>query len=112
KPVVLAIKAGEMHRAGQAFYRSENGVWLVDHVPVPFIELDDTVQHTDLVPRGGGTVSRQQKVEIAKQSLAACEAGFYTNARAERVELAGAIDDAKAGTVLYERGSASFAPLV
>ncbi len=112
KPIVLAIKAGEMHRAGHAFYRSENGVWLVDHVPVSFIELDDTVQHTDLVPRGGGTVSRQQKIEIAKQSLAACDAGFYTNARGERIEIAAAIDDAKAGTVLYERGSARFDALV
>lgn len=112
KPVVLAIKAGEMHRAGHAFYRSENGVWLVDHVPVQFIELEDTVQHTDLVPRGGGTVSRQHKISIAKQSLAACEAGFYTNARGERVELASAIADAKAGTTLYERGVSRLDPPV
>jgi putative RNA 2'-phosphotransferase len=104
KPVVLAIKAGEMAAAGHTFLRSANGVWLVDHVPTEFIELDDTVQHTDLVPRGGGTVSRAQKIEIAKQSLAACEAGFYTNARGERVDIALALDDAKAGTGLYELG--------
>ena len=28
---------GEMHRAGHVFYLSANGIWLVDHVPVPFI---------------------------------------------------------------------------
>lgn len=40
KPVVLAILAGEMHRAGLAFYISDNGVWLTDHVPVKYIELE------------------------------------------------------------------------
>jgi putative RNA 2'-phosphotransferase len=33
KPVLLIILAGEMHDAGHVFYRSTNGVWLVDHVP-------------------------------------------------------------------------------
>lgn len=33
KPVLLTILAGEMHAAGHVFYRSTNGVWLVDHVP-------------------------------------------------------------------------------
>jgi uncharacterized protein (TIGR02452 family) len=105
KPVVLAIKAREMAAAGHTFLRSANGVWLVDHVPPAFIELDDTVQHTDLVPKGGGTVSRQQKIEIAKQSLAACEAGFYTNDDDQRVELAPLIEAAKTGTRLYALGT-------
>ncbi|HEX4419347.1 MAG TPA: RNA 2'-phosphotransferase [Kofleriaceae bacterium] len=35
---VLEIRAGEMARAGHAFYRSDNGVWLTDHVPVAFID--------------------------------------------------------------------------
>lgn len=33
KPALLTILAGEMHAAGHVFYRSTNGVWLVDHVP-------------------------------------------------------------------------------
>lgn len=37
KPVLLTIQAGEMHAAGHVFYRSTNGVWLVDHVPPQFI---------------------------------------------------------------------------
>lgn len=37
KPVVLTIAAGRMHRDGHAFYRSENGVWLTDVVPVEYI---------------------------------------------------------------------------
>ena len=39
KPVILVIDAQEMHEAGHDFHRSENGVWLVDHVPVEFIRL-------------------------------------------------------------------------
>ena len=37
KPVVLIIKAREMVKEGYEFYRSENGVWLTDHVPVAYI---------------------------------------------------------------------------
>jgi putative RNA 2'-phosphotransferase len=38
RPVVLTIRSGDMHRQGHVFYRSANGVWLVDHVPPQFIE--------------------------------------------------------------------------
>jgi putative RNA 2'-phosphotransferase len=38
KPVILKINAAKMHGAGHVFYRSENGVWLTDHVPAEFIE--------------------------------------------------------------------------
>lgn len=38
-PVVLRIRAGEMHRLGHLFYRSANNVWLVEHVPSQFIDL-------------------------------------------------------------------------
>ena len=34
----LAMRAGEMASAGHAFFRSENGVWLVDAVPTAFLE--------------------------------------------------------------------------
>ena len=36
-PVVLKIKAGEMHEKGSLFFMSENGVWLVEDVPVQYI---------------------------------------------------------------------------
>jgi putative RNA 2'-phosphotransferase len=39
KPVLLLIRAGEMHRAGHVFRCSANGVWLVDHVPPEFIDF-------------------------------------------------------------------------
>jgi putative RNA 2'-phosphotransferase len=39
KPVLLTIRAGDMHRAGFVFRCSTNGVWLVDHVPPQFIEF-------------------------------------------------------------------------
>jgi putative RNA 2'-phosphotransferase len=37
KPVVLHVKAGEMHRRGHCFYRADNGVWLTDSVPPKFL---------------------------------------------------------------------------
>jgi putative RNA 2'-phosphotransferase len=40
QPVVLKIRAGEMHRAGHVFRRSANNVWLVDFVPAEFIEFE------------------------------------------------------------------------
>lgn len=37
KPVLLTINAEAMHQKGHVFYRSTNGVWLVEHVPVQFL---------------------------------------------------------------------------
>lgn len=39
KPVLLIIRAGEMHRAGHIFCCSANGVWLVNNVPPQFIDF-------------------------------------------------------------------------
>ena len=36
-PIILNIRSLEMHNKGFVFYRSENNVWLTDHVPVEFI---------------------------------------------------------------------------
>jgi putative RNA 2'-phosphotransferase len=33
EPVVLRVRAGRMHARGARFYRSANGVWLVEKVP-------------------------------------------------------------------------------
>src|ERR1043165_520473 len=33
RPIILKIRAGEMHRKGHIFRRSANDVWLVDYVP-------------------------------------------------------------------------------
>jgi putative RNA 2'-phosphotransferase len=99
KPVVLAIRAGEMASAGHAFFCSENNVWLVEHVPPQFIDFPDSPARQSA---GGG--NRSMKVSIAKSTLAACEAGFYTNAHGTRVDIAQAIADAKAGTIMYEPG--------
>lgn len=37
-PVVLKVDAGRMTKDGYTFYLSENGVWLVDKVPVKYLE--------------------------------------------------------------------------
>ncbi|MFE7411058.1 RNA 2'-phosphotransferase [Streptomyces laurentii] len=39
RPVVLAVDAGAMHRAGHVFHVSANGVWLTATVPPPFIRF-------------------------------------------------------------------------
>ena len=39
KPLILVIRAAEMHRDGYKFYLSENEVWLTDQVPVKYIEF-------------------------------------------------------------------------
>ena len=37
RPVLLTIRAGDMHRTGHASYLTTNGVWLADHVPPEYI---------------------------------------------------------------------------
>lgn len=37
-PIVLTVRAGQMHRAGFVFYVSANGVWLTEHVPPEFLD--------------------------------------------------------------------------
>ncbi len=39
KPALLTIRSAAMSTAGHTFYRSTNGVWLVEHVPVSFIQF-------------------------------------------------------------------------
>lgn len=38
KPVILTVRAGEMHADGLLFYLSENKVWLTDYVPAKYID--------------------------------------------------------------------------
>ncbi len=42
EPVVLRIRAGEMHRDGHRFYLTENRVWLTEHVPPGYIDFPDS----------------------------------------------------------------------
>jgi putative RNA 2'-phosphotransferase len=39
RPVVFAVDAAAMQRAGFVFYCSANGVWLVDQVPSQYLEV-------------------------------------------------------------------------
>jgi putative RNA 2'-phosphotransferase len=38
-PVVFVVNAAKMRADGHTFYRSANGVWLVDHVPPEYLRL-------------------------------------------------------------------------
>ena len=42
KLVLLDVGAGPMHRDGFQFYRSANGVWLVDRVPADYLSVRGT----------------------------------------------------------------------
>jgi uncharacterized protein (TIGR02452 family) len=95
-----------MVAAGHAFFVSQNGVWLTDHVPPAFIDFPSPPSpraHKPAPPAlvGAGSRSRGDCVRIARTTLAACDAGFYARA-GQRIELAAAIADAKAGTRLYD----------
>ncbi|PMB51905.1 RNA 2'-phosphotransferase [Fischerella thermalis CCMEE 5201] len=41
KPVVFIVDARAMHEAGYTFYCSDNGVWLVDHVPPEYLQKNE-----------------------------------------------------------------------
>lgn len=49
-PVLLTVRAGDMHRAGHVFYVTENHVWLTDHVPREFIifPVEDKPSHKNI----------------------------------------------------------------
>lgn len=69
KPSLLTILAGEMHAAGYVFYHSTNGVWLVEHVPVKFIQISDSPSNA---PRETEEMQRPNSEAIAShRSLAA-----------------------------------------
>lgn len=38
RPILYIVKARDMYRAGYKFYRSKNGVWLTEMVPVEYLE--------------------------------------------------------------------------
>ncbi|MCL2443778.1 MAG: RNA 2'-phosphotransferase [Treponema sp.] len=40
EPIILKINSGKMHEDGIKFYLSDNNVWLVDSVPVEYINCD------------------------------------------------------------------------
>ncbi|MET4105018.1 RNA 2'-phosphotransferase [Hymenobacter sp. UYP22] len=42
KPVILLVKAGELHRAGGQFFLSANGVWLTAAVPPQYVALENS----------------------------------------------------------------------
>ena len=39
RQIVLHVRSGDMHRAGIAFYKTPNGVWLTDAVPAEYLNF-------------------------------------------------------------------------
>jgi putative RNA 2'-phosphotransferase len=114
KPVVLAIRAGDMAAAGHVFYRSDNGVWLVEHVPPEFLQLHGAstpgAGNPLAAARSGTGPEQLRRIALAESTLAAVDAGRYVNARHEIVEVQGAVAAATSGTVLHELGEPLRAP--
>jgi putative RNA 2'-phosphotransferase len=46
KPILLTIQSAQMQQEGHTFFRSTNGVWLVEHVPTHFIQVPEGQAHT------------------------------------------------------------------
>ena len=44
KPIILTIRAREMSAAGHQFFRSANGVWLTESVPVLYLDVPNQLQ--------------------------------------------------------------------
>ena len=38
-PIVFAVNSARMHHDGLVFFRSQNGVWLTDHVPPAYLRV-------------------------------------------------------------------------
>ena len=55
KPVILKVEALRMHTQGFKFLLADNGVWLIDQVPLEFLVLSSST--TD-----SATTSRQPKL--------------------------------------------------
>jgi putative RNA 2'-phosphotransferase len=43
--IILAVAAKQLNDTGQKFFKSENGVWLVDHVPPDYITVSKEWGH-------------------------------------------------------------------
>jgi uncharacterized protein (TIGR02452 family) len=113
KPVILTVRADEMVAAGHVFYRSDNGVWLVEHVPPSFIEFPISAEqgargggdrHSFTLERRGSGTRQLNRIAIAEQTLAAVERGQYINGQHQIVDIADVVRAAVSGTVLHELG--------
>lgn len=107
-PLILEIRAADMHAAGHVFTCSENGVWLTDRVPPEFIVEPQPPAAAGGNERPGRRLDVRARGGIAQTTLAAIQEGRYTNGRHEIVEIGADVDAAVQGTVLHDL--ASFAP--
>lgn len=105
RPLILTVRAGEMAAAGYLFFRSENGVWLTDHVPPRFIDFpkEATVtEQRDADREEAELTPPERRARIAQTSLEACNQHGYLNDHGAEVSLEPALAQAVAGTKLYE----------
>lgn len=41
RPVIYRVRSGKMYRDGLLFYRSVNGVWMTERVPMEYLEKEE-----------------------------------------------------------------------
>jgi putative RNA 2'-phosphotransferase len=75
--IVLAVQAARMHAEGHVFYRSANGVWLTDHVPVAYLSFPESVPAAPAAASGTG-VARTKTLWLKDEYLAQILAGRKT----------------------------------
>jgi len=99
KPAILMVRVQAMQTAGHAFFLSDNGVWLTEHVPVEFIEFpaDPTAVETS------SSMKRTSRSQFARETLAICEAGFYSAPSGRVVQIAETLRQAVSRTVLLSQ---------
>mgnify|MGYP000448131788 CR=1 FL=1 len=71
-PVILVVAAGDMHKAGHAFYQADNGVWLTDLVPAEYLKIEESADSSADEEKimTQNLVIEERKVKLTEQEKA------------------------------------------
>jgi len=75
--IVLTVQAARMNADGHVFFRSANGVWLTDHVPVAYLSFPESAPTAPAVA-SGTAVARTKTLWLKDEVLAEILAGRKT----------------------------------
>jgi uncharacterized protein (TIGR02452 family) len=97
RPATLTVQAHAMKDAGHAFFLSENGVWLTEHVPVKYLEFPVDAHEAQAVPLS----KRTSHSDCARITVAICKTGFYSAPSGREIRIAEMLHRAVSQTVLH-----------
>jgi len=75
--IVLTVQAARMHAEGYVFYRSANGVWLTDRVPVAYLSFPESAPAAPAAV-SGADAARTKTLWLKDEYLAQILAGRKT----------------------------------